>query len=143
MKPALYLNTAENREWLWLATYHKWVDYLDFVWDSAWFHLLKFFTGSQSDFAEIWWIRKIKIIICEVWKSRIFRFLTNYFYWIFVLCFGVYLCLAKLILIFIHFTTDIKLSKSDVCNRDHLRFFVQVGHSTTDAFIGNKHFFTK
>ena len=61
LKPALYLNTAENREWLWLATFHKWVDYLDFVWDSAWFHLLKFFIGSQSDFAETWWIRRTKI----------------------------------------------------------------------------------
>ena len=28
-------------------------------------------------------------------------------------------------------------------NRDLPRFFDQVGHQTTDASIGNKHFFTK
>ena len=143
MKPALYLNTAENREWLWLATYHKWVDYLDFVWDSAWFHLLKFFIGSQSDFAETWWIRKIKIIICEVWKSRIFRFLTNYFYWIFVLCFDICLCLAKLILIFIHFTTDIKLSQLSKSDETIWDFLCKLGIKPLVRLLKISIFFTK
>ena len=35
------------------------------------------------------------------------------------------------------------LSNTKVCNRDHLRFFDQVGHPTPNASIGNKHFFTK
>jgi hypothetical protein len=30
-----------------------------------------------------------------------------------------------------------------VCSRDRPRFFDQVGHQTTNASIGNKHFFTK
>ena len=30
-----------------------------------------------------------------------------------------------------------------ICNRDRPRFFDQDGHQTTNAFIGNKHFFTK
>ena len=58
-------------------------------------------------------------------KRRIFKLLPNkliqpttYFHWIFVLCFDVCLhMLAKLIVISIHFTTDIKLSqlsKADV-----------------------------
>ena len=29
------------------------------------------------------------------------------------------------------------------CIRDRPRFFDQVGHQTTNASIGNKHFFTK
>ena len=28
-------------------------------------------------------------------------------------------------------------------SRDRLRFFAQVGHQTTNAYIGEKHFFTK
>jgi hypothetical protein len=30
-----------------------------------------------------------------------------------------------------------------ILNRDRPRFFDRVGHQTTNAFIGNKHFFTK
>ena len=35
------------------------------------------------------------------------------------------------------------LCNSWVPNRDRPRFFDQVGHQTTNASIGNKHFFTK
>ena len=31
----------------------------------------------------------------------------------------------------------------NICIRDRSRFFDQVGHQTTNASIGNKHFFTK
>ena len=31
----------------------------------------------------------------------------------------------------------------ETCIRDRPRFFDQVGHQTTNASIGNKHFFTK
>ena len=33
--------------------------------------------------------------------------------------------------------------KRGVSNRDRPRFFDQVGHQTTNASVGNKHFFTK
>ena len=31
----------------------------------------------------------------------------------------------------------------EACNRYRQRFFVRVGHETTYAYVGNKHFFTK
>ena len=33
--------------------------------------------------------------------------------------------------------------ENNMCSRDRPRFFDQVGHQTTNASIGNMHFFTK
>ena len=38
---------------------------------------------------------------------------------------------------------DMKKSTIESHNGDCPRFIDQVGHQTTNAFIGNKHFFTK
>ena len=40
-------------------------------------------------------------------------------------------------------TTSGILVSIEMGNRDRPRFFDQVGHQTTNASIGNKHFFTK
>ena len=38
---------------------------------------------------------------------------------------------------------ETQVFKHDQHTRDRPRFFDQVGHQTTNAYIGNKHFFTK